>query len=105
MLTLRGHTQPVLSVTFSPDGERLASASGDMTTFADGEVKVWDARTGREILNLLHGREERLEPRDVHGPTRGAGRGRRRPRPRSRSGAAAATPRRGPLRRPTVSAP
>jgi WD40 repeat protein len=45
-LSLQGHTGPVESVAFSPDGKRLASAS------KDGTVKVWDAATGQEILTL-----------------------------------------------------
>ena len=36
--TLKGHTDVVNSVSFSPDGKRLASASHDQT------VKVWDVR-------------------------------------------------------------
>ncbi|HLJ95396.1 MAG TPA: protein kinase [Gemmataceae bacterium] len=45
LLTLKGHTDVVDSVAYSPDGKRLASASR-------GEVKVWDAQTGQELLNL-----------------------------------------------------
>jgi WD40 repeat protein len=39
-LTLKGHTNIVVSVCFSPDGKRLASSSHD------GSVKVWDADSG-----------------------------------------------------------
>ena len=33
-------------IAFSPDGKRLASASGDQT------VKVWDAMSGQEMVTL-----------------------------------------------------
>ena len=44
--TLQGHTNSVLSVSFSPDGERIVSGSLDNT------LKVWDAETGQETLTL-----------------------------------------------------
>jgi len=51
-LSFRAHRLRGVSVAFSPDGRRLASASGDWITLADGEVKVWDVRTGAELLVL-----------------------------------------------------
>jgi WD40 repeat protein len=36
-MTLKGHTHAIKSVSFSPDGQRIASGSRDNT------VKVWDA--------------------------------------------------------------
>ena len=40
------HVAPVRSVTYSPDGKRLASGTG---VFGGG-VKVWDAETGKEVF-------------------------------------------------------
>jgi WD40 repeat protein len=39
--TLKGHPASVTTVTFSPDGSRLASGSGDNT------VRVWNAAKGQ----------------------------------------------------------
>ena len=47
LLTLKGHTSTVLSVSLSGDGKRIASASIDRT------VKVWDAQTGQEALTQI----------------------------------------------------
>jgi serine/threonine protein kinase len=56
ILTLKGHTLGVNSVCFSPDGKRLASASGDrISPDRRGEVIVWDAATGQEVLTLKKG--------------------------------------------------
>ena len=46
-LTLRGHSDIVWGVAFSPDGKRLATTSADKT------AKVWDAESGKELLTLL----------------------------------------------------
>ena len=45
--TLQGHTQPVQSVAFSPDGKTIASGSRDMT------IKLWDVATGKERATLM----------------------------------------------------
>jgi len=46
VLTLKGHTAPVNSVTFSADGKLIATAS------VDGTAKIWDASTGANLLTL-----------------------------------------------------
>jgi WD40 repeat protein/tRNA A-37 threonylcarbamoyl transferase component Bud32 len=44
--SVRGHTQEINWVTFSADGQRLATGSNDHT------VKIWDAASGEELLTL-----------------------------------------------------
>src|SRR5262245_59609092 len=44
--TLKGHTESVQSVAFSPDGKTLASASGDKS------IKLWDVATGKQQATL-----------------------------------------------------
>ncbi len=46
LVTLKGHTADVFSAAFSPNGQRILTASQDTT------AKVWDAQTGRELLTL-----------------------------------------------------
>jgi WD40 repeat protein/serine/threonine protein kinase len=53
LFTLKGHTTPVLSMAFSPDGNRIVSASGDAINNGKfGEVIVWDLITRQPILTL-----------------------------------------------------
>lgn len=48
LMTLTGHTAPVISCQFSPDGKKIASAS------YDGTVRIWDATDGK-LLQKLEG--------------------------------------------------
>ena len=43
-LTIKSHEAEIWRLAFSPDGTKLASAS------QDGTAKVWDTRTGKELL-------------------------------------------------------
>ena len=57
LLELKGHTNDLLCVTFSPDGSRIVTGGGD------GTAKVWDAQAGTTLLELqgAHGcRGERV---------------------------------------------
>ncbi len=56
-ITLKGHTGEVSSVCFSPDGKRILTGGGVFrrprnSPPVPGEVKVWDADKGTEILAL-----------------------------------------------------
>ncbi|KAG6328441.1 hypothetical protein ID866_10648, partial [Astraeus odoratus] len=46
---LRGHTNQVYSVTFSPDGNWIASGSRDKT------IRLWDVHSGMQIGSTLEG--------------------------------------------------
>jgi WD40 repeat protein len=55
LLTFSGLPHWANTVAFSPDGKYLAAGLGDLAVLAParpGEVRVWDAATGREIHNL-----------------------------------------------------
>ena len=51
---LNGHTDTVLSIVFSPDDTWVLTAS------ADGTARVWDARTGEQVLAVQEGHEARV---------------------------------------------
>ena len=51
---LKGHTQPVTSVAFSPNGRLLTSGSEDHT------LRLWDAQTGEPVETPLKGHKGRV---------------------------------------------
>ena len=60
-LVLRGHTQNVMGVTFSPDGHRLATVSGGvlavpLVAAKPGELLIWDAKDGA-LVRTVHGHD------------------------------------------------
>ncbi len=58
VITLHGHTKTVVSIAFSPDGKHIASAGSDLKLRAvldrEGEIKVWNAATGANLITLRH---------------------------------------------------
>ena len=57
LLTLRGLDDVAVCVAFSPDGKRIAGSGVAKNKDTDdkpesGQIKVWDARSGRELLTL-----------------------------------------------------
>ncbi len=56
LFSLKGHTSPVSSVAFSPDGRRILTGSGGSFDAQHrplpGEAKVWDADKGQELFSL-----------------------------------------------------
>ena len=51
--TLTGHSNSVISMSFSPDGQTLASSSGDKT------IKLWNLSTG-QVLRTLTGHSDNV---------------------------------------------
>jgi eukaryotic-like serine/threonine-protein kinase len=59
--TLRGHTQNVMGMEFSPDGRRLATVSGaalavPLVANKPGELLIWDVQNGTRI-RAVHGHD------------------------------------------------
>ena len=53
--SLAAHSVPVRGLSFSPDGRQLASFAGGVDSggrMLPGEVKVWDAALGRQLLHI-----------------------------------------------------
>jgi WD40 repeat protein len=56
VMILKGHTEPVLSVAFSPNGEKIVTASADIT------VRIWDAESGKQLKVIVGKRTDGTPP-------------------------------------------
>ncbi len=55
LIVQTGHTSPVNTISFSPDGKLLASGSGEAFSAVEvNVVKLWDVATGAELRTLTH---------------------------------------------------
>ena len=52
---MKGHTDPVTTVEFSPDGRTLATGSEDNT------IRLWDWEKGQQIGDPMTGHEEWID--------------------------------------------
>jgi WD40 repeat protein len=50
-VVLAGHTLEIAGIAFSPDGKLIITAAGPENG-TSGEVKFWDAETGKEVASL-----------------------------------------------------
>jgi WD40 repeat protein/serine/threonine protein kinase len=54
LFAISGHSSEARALAYSPDGQLLASGSGRWLAGQDnGELKIWDAHTGKELHTLL----------------------------------------------------
>ena len=58
--TLRGHSESINSVAFSPDGQFIASCSGEGWN-RDNSVRVWNVETGEQLCQLKGHSEDNPE--------------------------------------------
>jgi WD40 repeat protein len=52
LLAFPTYSHSVVSLVFSPDGKRLATAGGEGDSARGSGVKLWDMVTGRETITL-----------------------------------------------------